>query len=386
MEEEMVRFNAGISIAIIGTCFLSLISQAKSQNRDGNAINYEQSMPFTLPLAQHFTDEDAAKVMTEAFSPSPQTDILMIPGSVRGSTGSGEKNQITVGATKLIPTTTSPVISLDFGTSGLPFTTARADLDAVPTNETYPYRAAGKLFFLISGKTYICSASLIHRGIVVTAAHCVAEFGKNSYYSGWQFIPGFRNTDAPFGRWNVVKAVVPTSYINGTDSCTERGVICQNDVAILVMEPQKDAAGQTAFPGDRTGWFAYGWDRAGFTPQGITHITQLGYPGCLDDSNFMERNDAQATSSRTHSSNTILGSMMCGGSSGGPLLINFGKSPKFTGTSEGSAPVPNQVVGVTSWGSSDNRVKWMGASPFISLNIKSLVDSACKAYPDNCKE
>jgi hypothetical protein len=77
---------------------------------------------------------------------------------------------------------------------------------------------------------------------------------------------------------------------------------------------------------------------------------------------------------------------MCGGSSGGGWLINFGIAPALTGTSLGAAPMQNQIIGVTSWGSTDNAVKWMGASPFLSSNIVVLVNNACKAYPEACTD
>jgi len=39
----------------------------------------------------------------------------------------------------------------------------------------------------------------IKRGVVVTAAHCIADFGKKQFYTNWRFVPGYRNGTAPFG-------------------------------------------------------------------------------------------------------------------------------------------------------------------------------------------
>ena len=75
---------------------------------------------------------------------------------------------------------------------------------------------------------------------------------------------------------------------------------------------------------------------------------------------------------------------MCGGSSGGPWLINFGVRPSLTGTTAGTAPDENVVVGVTSWGFVSNTPKEQGASPFLSGNIVPLVNSACSAVPAAC--
>jgi hypothetical protein len=92
----------------------------------------------------------------------------------------------------------------------------------------------------------------------------------------------------------------------------------------------------------------------------------------------MQRNDAQGTIDSTYSDNTIIDGWMCGGSSGGPWIANFYERPF------GSRPLSNQVIGVTSWGATNDAV--MGASPFLSSNIFALVGTACKAYPDVCKD
>ena len=136
--------------------------------------------------------------------------------------------------------------------------------------------------------------------------------------------------------------------------------------------------------GTHTGWYGYGFGGFGFT-NGVTHITQIGYPVCLDNGELMERNDSQGFVSSSISSNTIIGSLMCGGSSGGPWLNNFGIRPTLTGTSNGTAPNANIVVGVTSWGYTNNAVKQKGASPFTSNNIVSLVNSACNSQPAACQ-
>jgi V8-like Glu-specific endopeptidase len=339
-----------------------------------------------LPIAPAFSDREAFKAISTALAPQAATFNLKLPGTSAGDVGSGNKKLTQLGSpTPQVPDQNANV-GVDFGTANLPFSTARADLDPAPTNDQYPYRAAGKLFFKIGQKDYICSASLIKKGLAVTAGHCVSNFGTKSYYSSWQFVPGYRDGDAPYGVWTAAQAYVLTSYFEGTDSCQQKGVVCQNDVAVLALNPQQDTSGKNFYAGTNTGWFSFGWDRMGFASQKIAHITQLGYPGCLDNAGLMQRNDAQGAVDSDHSDNTIIGSLMCGGSSGGPWVVNFGIRPTLTGTAFGSAPTVNQIVGVTSWGSTSDTVKWMGASPFLSSNIVALVKTACAAYPDACKD
>lgn len=381
-------------VAVLGVMSLEF---ANAQNAAGPSVSssaaataaapvdFVKAAPLPVPLGSTFSDAQAVKTMTNALAPPTVAFSLTLPGQSPGSVGSGNKTAKDLGKPAPQPVPHGVAFAVDFGTSNLPFSTARADLDPAATNDQYPYRAAGKLFFKVNAQDFICSASLIKKGLVVTAGHCVMKFGTKAYYSDWQFAPGYRDGAAPYGVWTAAQAFVLTSYFDGTDSCQQSGVICKNDVAVLALNPQKDASGNNFYAGANAGWFSYGWDKTGFA-QKITHVTQIGYPACLDDGGIMERNDAQGSIDSNNSDNTIIGSLMCGGSSGGPWLVNFGVRPTLTGTALGQSPTVNQVVGVTSWGSTDNAVKWMGASPFLSSNIVVLVSTACKAFPDACKD
>jgi hypothetical protein len=131
-------------------------------------------------------------------------------------------------------------ITQEYGTSNHPFTTARVDTSGRNVSWTFPYSPAGKLYFKIGTATYVCSASLIKRGVIVTAAHCVAAFGRKTFYTGWQFVPAKYNSWAPFGVWGAATAVIKTSYFDGTDVCAPgaSGIVCQNDVAVIRLAGQ----------------------------------------------------------------------------------------------------------------------------------------------------
>ncbi|WFU41817.1 trypsin-like serine protease [Bradyrhizobium sp. CB82] len=376
-------------IAVSLACPAGAQQAAVSQERDtavlttsSASVDFKAARPMPLPVFPGYTGVKAQQDVAKSFNVPPGVPAVG-PGFEPGNVGTGQKEEINLG-TVSSPTEDTPNTNFEFGTRNLPFTTARADLSPTATNEAYPYRASGKLFFLVGADTYVCSASLIQKGLVVTAAHCVAEFGKKTYFSGWQFVPGYRNGVAPFGTWTIAQARVLDAYYQGTDKCAQPGVVCEDDVAVLVLNSKKASDGKPYYAGMNTGWYSFGWDRAGFTGQGVTHLTQIGYPNCLDSGGFMQRNDAQGVISADSSSNTIIGSLMCGGSSGGPMVVNFGVRPALTGTASGASAQPNMVIGVNSWGSTNDAVKYMGASPFRSSNIKVLVDGACKAYPDAC--
>ena len=104
---------------------------------------------------------------------------------------------------------------------------ARHNTAANGVSLRYPYRATGKLLFQDGASTFVCSASLIKKGVLVTAAHCVARFGQNRFYTNFQFHPGpLRRNFPPYGIWSVNGRWVTTSYFNGTDTCSTPGHRC----------------------------------------------------------------------------------------------------------------------------------------------------------------
>jgi V8-like Glu-specific endopeptidase len=266
-----------------------------------------------MPL-QQASSRLAAQVQNDLITTlASQLTLVESGGSVSGSRGTGATAPVSLGVPRPTTNDAEEVTPEEFGIATHPFSTARADLNALPTNTSYPYRASGKVFFTIGTCTFVCSASLIRRGVVVTAAHCVANFGQQQFYAGWQFVPGYRNGIAPFGVWSVRSALVLTSYLDGTDPCAVAGIVCQDDVALLLL----NTSPLGAYPCTATGWYGYGWDSFGFTATGLAQMTQIGYPVCLDSGFLMERNDSFGFQSVSSANNTIIGSLMCGGASGG---------------------------------------------------------------------
>jgi len=380
----------GVLCAALAPLVAGAGAQAQDVVKSANGVTWVKVAPYDaptdvtharpMPMPEATMTEDAVHGLME----SMRTEHVNPGGSgfVPGNEGTGSRTEfapVYLGKPEGLQSDAVHPRPEDWGTSNLPFTTVRADLYGLATNTDYPYRAVGKLFFDITSKGYLwCSASMIKPGVIVTAAHCAAEFGQKKFHSGWQWVPGYSNGVAPYGTWTVAQAYVLTSYYNGTDSCEQSGVVCADDVAVLVLNPQKNA-----YVGNTVGWFGY-WYGGGFTSSGLAQITQLGYPGGLDSADYMERTDSQGYTSSSDSNNHIIGSNQNEGSSGGPWVENFGLPSALTGESNGSFSSGNVIVGVTSWGSTAVAPKNQGASSFTSGNIQTLLNSACGAFPAAC--
>lgn len=255
-----------------------------------------------------------------------------------------------------------------FGSFGIPYTTTRVQegnqsaagaTSANRLSTTYPYRTIGKLTF---SQGY-CSASLIARSVIVTAAHCIQQFGSGSTLnSGFQFRPGHYGAAgataaqiAPYGTWNWLKLVRPNSWANGTD--TGCGAARDNDLAVIALK--KNANGQ--FVGDLVGWMGYGWNNYSFVTSSKTGnlhtaaVSTLGYPGLLDGGTIMQRTDGPTYTTTVCGAGQLWqGSNFTGGSSGGPWVVNFsGRNAVRSGGAVLGTQSVMAVIGVTSWGAAD---------------------------------
>ena len=262
-----------------------------------------------------------------------------------------------------------------YGSFGIPYTSVRVQdgpaaesaSQANRLSTTYPYRTIGRLDFMIANDSYWCSASLIMRSVLVTAAHCVADLGAmNEMFSSWTFRPGFYGPSGasgeqkePFGAWTMEKVSVPQTWLNGKDSGI--GAARNNDLAVFIVGKN----GSNQFIGDQVGWMTYGWNNYSFTRSAKTRNTwtaataTLGYPYNMDFGTIMQRADGPTFLTTVRRARQMWqGNNFTGGSSGGPWVVNFGyrAADLNDGAAPGTASYLNVVVGVTSWGSNDPNI------------------------------
>lgn len=274
-----------------------------------------------------------------------------------------------------------------------------------------PYRVTGKLYAEFDGVWYVCTAALIKKSILITAAHCVHNYGQGDagYADRVLWAPANTGDETNPGYWGFYEGegwLVPTPYYNGTDTCTYTGVTCNNDIATVSLYPINGQYAGNALGG----WYSYssgGYSFARsrtFGNSTVASITQLGYPADFDSGYQMQRNDSfgkyvsARAKNRKRLFNIELGSAMTQGSSGGPWLVNFGTAPSLTGSATmGNSAISNVVVGVTSWGYGGGAnvmgSSWFGKNSEYPLNdyggygagnIGSLMYSTCSNYPSSC--
>jgi hypothetical protein len=281
------------------------------------------------------------------------------------------------------------------GTGNHPFTTQGAGAEgSIEAVGRYPWSAAGKLFMKFGSSSFVCTASVVAKSLLVTAAHCVHNFGtgEDGFADGVSFEPARHGNEMPFGTWTAKEWWIPKAYFDGTDDCSPEapGIVCANDLAIIVVDQKdgksiSDVVGKfNLAPADLDHEFGY----VPFFGQAATQLTQLGYPSQSFDGVRMIRTDSLGY--QADPNNVIIGSNQTAGSSGGGWYGNFGSTTSYTGERPTDDQI-NTVTSVTSWGYTSESVKVQGGSRFAKnkiytekTNIHSLVDDACAANPDAC--
>jgi V8-like Glu-specific endopeptidase len=253
------------------------------------------------------------------------------------------------------------------GTINLPATPLQfssSQLIPKSARSAYPYTTVGRLFFKSVEGTFVCSASVISNRVILTAGHCVYDALRRRFHEKFVFVPGYYRGQTPRGVWTAKLAVVTEEWKQSGDVLPNPG-----DYGVLVLN---DKEGRTI--GQAVGWL--GFRIHALVPN---HVHLLGFPINHDGGEELH----QVTSGDSvccFDGTAVYGSDMRAGSSGGPLIQNFGQRARGQGPANGEA---NRVVGVVSYGPTEGNSKFEGSS-ILDESFMAIMETACGKAAGNC--
>jgi hypothetical protein len=244
-----------------------------------------------------------------------------------------------------------------------PFTTY-----ADPDFAKYPEATVGTLFFSLEGGNFRCSASVIRPHTLVTARHCVYDYGTGTWATNEVFYPGWTagHANKKFGNgWVWRTALTWTGGAPGFNY----------DIAFIQMADHSGSGcnGSSGTPPveSYTGFLGYTYNGDYSQRQWAV----LGFPAATNsadgnpfDGKYLIRSDA-ATGHVNDDlggdfTNTVeVGSDQTGGASGGPWLIGYNP-----GTSKTAKYGSNSLIGGGNYANSVNSFKFTSPSHPLAIN------------------
>jgi V8-like Glu-specific endopeptidase len=80
----------------------------------------------------------------------------------------------------------------------------------------YPYSTNGRVFVTFPSGSGFCSATAVNsdnKSVVVSAAHCMYQAQLGGWFTSWNFVPAYKDGDAPLGEWPAVSGFVATPWL-----------------------------------------------------------------------------------------------------------------------------------------------------------------------------
>jgi uncharacterized repeat protein (TIGR01451 family) len=194
-------------------------------------------------------------------------------------------------------------------------------VNAAPEDGTYfnpnsytlfPFRAVGRVFFMIGADLYACSASVIGDYAIWTAGHCVhpGDGSPNGWYTHWIFIPAYKDNVRPYGTWPAYYTYTTDQWMNSQD--------VRYDYAVVIVKPLNGLTIRQT-----VGALGFTWNQALNQPR-----VAMGYPMDPQPDFNGERQVVTSAASAFSDTNQLspypigIVSRMQFGASGGPWMLN----------------------------------------------------------------
>lgn len=109
------------------------------------------------------------------------------------------------------------------------------------------YKTVGKFFVSAFSVKFSCTAAVIGRNIIVTAAHCFTGVIDGVKYAttGWMFAPMWHDNQFPYGKWSVRAVYLAQGWIQKLDP--------RFDYAVVVLNP-RGGRDISAYTGGQDSW------------------------------------------------------------------------------------------------------------------------------------
>jgi V8-like Glu-specific endopeptidase len=134
------------------------------------------------------------------------------------------------------------------------------DLELVEDPDLYPWRVNAKLFMQFGSNYYVASGTLIDPYHVLTAGHCVYDFGGSGWADNIIVVPAYENGARPYGDATAVQLHSWTGWTNSGSF--------DHDLGVIDLDRPVGAI---------TGWHGYGYNNSGSFFTGNT-FHNPGYP------------------------------------------------------------------------------------------------------------
>ncbi|CAF4618813.1 unnamed protein product [Rotaria sp. Silwood2] len=90
---------------------------------------------------------------------------------------------------------------------------------------------SGKVYFVMNGKNYLCSGSVVNAGnrdMVVPAGHCVFDYEQQMWASNWIFVPEYSSNYRPHGTFIWRQMATKQGWTNNQDYNFDVGIVLMN--------------------------------------------------------------------------------------------------------------------------------------------------------------